>query len=172
MQHELDCWFTTFRTDLGWICVVWQDDAVARLTFGHRTSKQASEAANPQANRLPSMNRTQRDFIERLKDYASGSPQSFHDIPLTRRGFSRFRCQVTDACRRIPWGATRTYSQLAEMAGSRKAARAVGRVMASNPFPLIVPCHRVVAAGGRLGGFSAPDGLKMKQRLLDMESHE
>ena len=73
-------------------------------------------------------------------------------------------------CRLIPYGQVLTYGELAERAGSPRAARAVGNVMRTNRFPLIVPCHRVVGAAGALGGYSAPTGLKMKRRLLRLEA--
>jgi O-6-methylguanine DNA methyltransferase len=74
--------------------------------------------------------------------------------------------------RTIPWGATATYGALARMAGTAGAARAVGQALGRNPFALIVPCHRVVAAGGKTGGFSAHGGAAMKLRLLAIEGHE
>ena len=77
--------------------------------------------------------------------------------------------RVIAACRRIPWGETRSYGDLATECGSPGAARAVGSVMAKNRYPLIVPCHRVLAAGGDIGGYSAADGLVMKRRLLAAE---
>ncbi len=80
-----------------------------------------------------------------------------------------FQRAVIDHCRRIPRGEVLTYGQLAERAGYPRSARAVGNVMATNRVPLIVPCHRVVGAGGNLGGFSAPQGLQMKRRLLRLE---
>ena len=80
--------------------------------------------------------------------------------------------QVVRACRKIGRGRTRTYGELAAAAGSPGASRAVGSVMAKNRFPIIVPCHRVVGAGGSLGGFSAPTGLNLKERMLALEGHE
>jgi methylated-DNA-[protein]-cysteine S-methyltransferase len=77
---------------------------------------------------------------------------------------------VCEAARAIPAGATRTYGELAAQLGKPGAARAVGGVMARNPFPIIVPCHRVLAAGGRPGGFSAHGGLHTKMRMLRIEA--
>ena len=77
---------------------------------------------------------------------------------------------VIKNCRRIGWGETLTYGQLAEAAGSPRAARAVGTVMSGNRFPIIVPCHRVVSStGNRFGGFTAPGGVPMKKRMLKLE---
>lgn len=82
--------------------------------------------------------------------------------------FSPFARRILELVAAIPYGETRRYGELAGMTGSPGAARAVGRVMASNPFPLVVPCHRVVAANGP-AGFSAPGGVTYKQALLELE---
>jgi len=82
------------------------------------------------------------------------SPVEFDRVVVDDAHLTPFARRVTAACRRIPWGEVRTYGQLAAVCGSPDAARAVGRVMAANRYPLIVPCHRVLAAGGRLGGYS------------------
>ena len=93
-------------------------------------------------------------------------PSRFDDVPLDLSHLSAFQSSVVSACRKIGRGRTRTYGELAAAAGSPGASRAVGSVMAKNRFPIIVPCHRVVGAGGSLGGFSARDGLSMKERML------
>ncbi|MEX1224432.1 MAG: MGMT family protein, partial [Pirellulales bacterium] len=74
------------------------------------------------------------------------------------------------ACRRIPIGQTMSYAELAAVAGSPGAARAVGNIMAGNRVPIIVPCHRVVGSGGSLGGYSSSGGLRTKRRLLSLEA--
>jgi methylated-DNA-[protein]-cysteine S-methyltransferase len=89
-------------------------------------------------------------------------------LPIDESPWTPFQKRVIDVCRSIPWGSTLTYGQVAALAGSPGASRAVGSVMAKNRFPLIVPCHRVIGSNG-LGGFSAPDGLKLKSRLLANE---
>ena len=99
-----------------------------------------------------------------------GAVDSFLDVPLDLNHFTPFRRRVYEACRRIPYGRTMTYAELAKKAGSPRAFRAVGSTMACNRLPLIVPCHRVVASGGKIGGFSAPDGISMKERLLLKET--
>ncbi len=83
--------------------------------------------------------------------------------------FSPFRRAVYQAARAIPRGETRTYGQIAAAIGKPRAARAVGQALARNPIPLVVPCHRVVAANGDLRGFSAPGGTALKARLLAWE---
>jgi O-6-methylguanine DNA methyltransferase len=110
------------------------------------------------------------DVIDRLVRFLDGEPVDLRDIPLALDHLSPFQQRVVAACRAIPYGATRTYGAVAAAAGSAGAARAVGQVMAGNRHPLVVPCHRVVAAGGKLGGFSAPQGLALKRRLLALEA--
>jgi methylated-DNA-[protein]-cysteine S-methyltransferase len=108
-----------------------------------------------------------KPLIRRLQAFASGKrDDDFLDIPLHVSNMTPFQQAVIERCRRIPAGETLSYAGLGKAAGHPGAARAVGRVMATNRFPLIVPCHRVVSATGAIGGFSAPDGIDMKRRLL------
>jgi methylated-DNA-[protein]-cysteine S-methyltransferase len=91
------------------------------------------------------------------------------ELPVELSYATEFQRRVLLACRAILYGQTRSYGDLAAQVGSPGAARAVGNVMAHNCVPLIIPCHRVVASQGQLGGFSAPRGLSMKRRLLQLE---
>jgi len=104
---------------------------------------------------------------ERLQRYFAGEPVSFADLPLDMRQVTPFRRRVYEAARAIPWGQTRTYGQLARQVGSPGAARAVGQAMATNPWAVVVPCHRVVGHDGRLVGFGG--GLDLKRRMLELE---
>ena len=110
------------------------------------------------------------EVLERLQQFAAGEFVDLSKIPISLSHLTPFQRQVVKACRAIKRGDSRSYGEVAAAAGSPGAARAVGQVMRTNRMPLIVPCHRVVAAGGKLGGFSAPQGLAMKRRLLELES--
>jgi methylated-DNA-[protein]-cysteine S-methyltransferase len=171
-----------FATGLDWMALAHRDDVLCGLTFGHATPRQAVAAL---CRMLGTTGRTLSadvidgdpestpvigDVIDRLCRFAAGESVEFSDVEIDDRHLATFGRRVVAACRRIPLGQTRTYGQLAAVCGSPGAARAVGQVMARNRYPLIVPCHRVLAAGGALGGFSAPQGLAMKRRLLAMES--
>lgn len=103
-----------------------------------------------------------------LADYFAGRRREF-SLPLDLTGCSPFRRAILETLRRVPCGEVLTYGELAARAGFPGAARAVGRVMASNPLPIVIPCHRVVAAAGRLGGYSGGEGTRTKERLLDLE---
>ena len=109
------------------------------------------------------------ELLEALEDYLGGKRVSFDDYPIDLSGQPPFRRRVQEACRKIPYGKTLTYSQLAAKAGKPAAVRAVGSAMSHNPLPILIPCHRVLRSDGGLGGFSAPGGTTTKQRLLEME---
>jgi methylated-DNA-[protein]-cysteine S-methyltransferase len=106
-----------------------------------------------------------REAAAQLQDYFDGLRTGF-DLPLAPQG-SPFQQRVWQALREIPAGETRSYGDLARLLGS--SARAVGQANGRNPIPIIIPCHRVVAAGGRLGGYSGGDGASTKRILLGIE---
>lgn len=107
--------------------------------------------------------------IGRIVALLNGQPDDLSDLPLDMAGVAGFHRRVYEAARRIGPGHTRTYGELADALGEPGAARAVGQALGANPFAVIVPCHRVLAAGGRGGGFSAPGGVDTKLRLLEIE---
>lgn len=110
------------------------------------------------------------DAIAAVKRYFQGERIDFSDVPLDLDEQSGFFQQIYAAARRIAWGHTTTYGTLAkELGAGPESARDVGQAMARNPIPLIIPCHRVLAAGGKVGGFSAPGGASAKIRMLELE---
>jgi len=165
-----------FETALGTMGVALRGSALLALVFGHASKRSARRALAARVGTAPTSldywteSPTEvDDLIDRLRDFADGEPTDFSDVAVDTRGATSFQRRVLEACRAIPWGETRSYGQLAARVGRPAAARAVGAVMAANRVPLVVPCHRVVAASGGLGGFSAPQGLVMKRRLLAAE---
>ncbi len=101
-----------------------------------------------------------------LLEYLDGQRRSF-ETPIRRRAATPFLQAVYDACAAVPYGTTVTYLQLAERAGFPGRARAVGRAMATNPVPIVIPCHRVVGSAGGLTGYGG--GIELKRWLLDLE---
>lgn len=158
-----------FPSELGWMAAAWRGRRLARFVFGHATAKQAAAAIADHAAKDFGTAEDHSQFVDTLQAFARGDAVDLSWIELDTDHMTAFQKQVTEQCRRIPAGKTMTYGELAACAKSPKAARAVGNVMAGNRFPLIVPCHRVVGCQGALGGFSAPDGISMKQRLLRLE---
>ncbi|MHC4531290.1 MAG: methylated-DNA--[protein]-cysteine S-methyltransferase [Planctomycetota bacterium] len=107
---------------------------------------------------------------EKTKAYFEGELVEFgKDVPVVLDGYSEFGCKVLRACRKIKYGETVSYGQLAEMAGEADAARAVGGILGANRLPLIVPCHRVIRRDGGMGGFSAAGGVEFKKKMLELE---
>lgn len=107
--------------------------------------------------------------IIRLQALMTGERVDLSQSPLDLSGLPDFHRRAYAIALAIPPGETRSYGEIAQQLGEPGSARAVGQAMGSNPFPPIVPCHRVLAAGGRSGGFSSPGGLDMKRRLLGIE---
>ena len=107
---------------------------------------------------------------KQITAYFEGSCVNFDpDIPIGLDGFRGFSRKVLTACRGIKFGRTISYSGLAKKGGRPAASRAVGNALAKNPLPLIIPCHRVLRRDGKMGGFSAPGGILLKQRMLELE---
>ena len=110
-----------------------------------------------------------REAIALLERYFSGERIDFSPVALDLVGVGSFHRAIYDVARSLGWGQTATYGDLARQVGSPGAARAVGQAMGHNPVPVIIPCHRVLAAGRKIGGFSAPGGALTKERLLALE---
>src|ERR1019366_3270845 len=109
------------------------------------------------------------EVIKRLGKHLRGEIQTFRDVPVDLTGATVFVRKVCEAAREIPAGKTITYADLANNLGQPTAARAVGQALGRNPIPLIIPCHRILAAGGKPGGFSAHGGRATKAKLLALE---
>jgi methylated-DNA-[protein]-cysteine S-methyltransferase len=103
------------------------------------------------------------------RDYFNGKPADFAEVACDLPAEGTFSGKVLRACRAIAYGRKMTYTSLAEQIGCPDSARAVGTALGKNPIPLVVPCHRVVNASGGMSGFSAPGGVELKRRMLDME---
>ena len=166
--------YAIFRTKWGYFGLAGTEQALCR-TFLPVPQRQEAEQGLLRGLRSANDNlRSDKDFQRNLQAriiaYYEGEPQDFRldpTVSLSKAG--PFARKVLQACREIAFGQTTTYSGLAAKVGRPNAARAVGSVMASNPIPLIIPCHRVLRTDGGLGGFSALGGIAVKQRMLDHE---
>lgn len=107
--------------------------------------------------------------IDRISALMAGARDDLSDLALDLRGIEAFHRRVYDVARTIAPGTTLTYGDVAERLGDRTLARSVGQALAANPFAIVVPCHRVLAADGKLGGFSASGGPDTKRRMLVLE---
>jgi methylated-DNA-[protein]-cysteine S-methyltransferase len=152
-----------------------RDGRLVAVIAGHGSAAEVRRAAGASAGTASGA----PDFCEadwypelrrRLERYCLGDRIDFDDVPLELPRGTEFQTRVLKVVRRVRYGKTISYGQLAEKAGYPRAARAVGSVMRSNRFPIIVPCHRVVAAGDKPGGYTSPQGISLKLRLLAMEA--
>jgi O-6-methylguanine DNA methyltransferase len=154
-------------------------ETVWQLSFGHVTPQEAlasvSDALALADDELADSEQvdaaTERcALVHRLQAYAEGVEDDFLDVEIDCSNLTPFQTRVVEICRRIPFGSSLTYGDVAARAGHSRAARAVGNCMRANHVPLIVPCHRVVGAGGARRGDSPGEGIRLKLRLLEMES--
>lgn len=146
-----------------WVAVTAR--GLARVAFAEDVYDELARRLSPRVLDVPG----RTDAVRRqLDEFFAGSRQAFDlelDESLVRAGFQR---KVLDAAATIPYGAARTYGEVAEAAGSPRAVRAVGSALGANPLCIVVPCHRVIRAGGGLGGYAG--GLPAKRWLLDREA--
>lgn len=157
-----------FETQLGKAEVAWRGNQVCRFRW---LAKQSKLDNHGKTLALPSsLTQTQQDLIQDLIDYATGMQIDFSQVEVCFDEPTPFRRRIWEACQQIPYGQLVTYGQLAKQAGRPGAARAVGSAMSNNQIPIIIPCHRVIAAGNKIGGFTNPQGVRFKQRLLQLEA--
>ncbi len=154
------------ETALGWVGLVLAPSGLRAVTLPRRDREAALREVLALGAREEARDGELGDLPERLRRYARSERVAFPDA-LDLSAATPFQRAVWQATRQIPYGQTRSYGWLAARVGRPRAARAVGQAMAANPWPPIVPCHRVVASNGRLGGYGG--GLDMKERLLLLE---
>jgi methylated-DNA-[protein]-cysteine S-methyltransferase len=164
--------FALFETPIGTCAIAWTEPGIAALQLPERT---AAATRARITHRLPDATESGpppeiRTIIDKIAALIAGDDIDLRDIPLDLTGIPAFDCRVYEIAREIPPGETMTYGAIATRLGDPHAARAVGQALGKNPVAIIVPCHRVLAAGGRIGGFSANGGVGTKRRLLAIES--
>jgi O-6-methylguanine DNA methyltransferase len=162
--------YALFDTALGRCAIAWSLRGIVRLQF-------------PDASDTTAVRRLARGdelvstepppiiarAIDEIRRHLGGDPQTFRDLPLDWSGVADFHRRVYRAACAIPAGRTASYGELASRIGAPGAARAVGQALGKNPLPIVVPCHRVLAANGKMGGFSAYGGVATKRRILAVE---
>jgi methylated-DNA-[protein]-cysteine S-methyltransferase len=160
-----------FDTALGTCGIAWNTYGIAGINLPEATPahlhQRLHERFDGATESAPSTN--VQSVIKQIQALLSGKAVNFKAVPLDMHGVPEFHQRVYELVRAIPAGSTLSYGEVALRLGKRGAARAVGQAMGRNPFPIIVPCHRVVAANGKLGGFTANGGSSTKLRLLQVE---
>jgi methylated-DNA-[protein]-cysteine S-methyltransferase len=163
--------YALFDTSIGSCGVAWVGDTIegvqlpeARAADTRRRLQDrfdgATEASPPAAI---------QDVIRRMVESLRGEADDLAEVPLDFAALPPFQQKVFTVVRTIPAGETMSYGEVAAAAGSPGAARAVGQALGRNPYPIVIPCHRVLAAGGRIGGFTATGGVSVKERMLAAE---
>ena len=163
--------FATFDTSIGTCAVAWSGRGIVRVQLpegGDRSLRARLGRYCPDAVEQPPPAPVRR-AIARIQLLLDGKRADLSEIPLDMEEVPPFHRRVYEAARTIPAGATKSYGEIAARAGTPGAARAVGQALGRNPFAIVVPCHRVLAAHGRMGGFSAHGGVNTKVRLLSIE---
>jgi methylated-DNA-[protein]-cysteine S-methyltransferase len=164
--------YAIFETAHGFCGIVWNEAGITRFQLPTRTAaaaerlllrrKPGAEPAAPPP--------TVAEAIAAVKRYFQGEETDFSHLTLDLTDQDSLFRQIYASARQVGWGQTTTYGALARELGTEpQLARDVGQAMARNPIPLIIPCHRVLAAGGKIGGFSAPGGASSKLRMLELE---
>jgi methylated-DNA-[protein]-cysteine S-methyltransferase len=164
--------FTLFDTAIGWCGVAWNDRGLVGVQLPEAS---APETRERMLRRFPAAAETappaEVEFaIDRIVALFRGEPSDLSAIALDMADVAPFHRRVYEVARMIPPGKTLGYGEVAARLGAAGAARAVGQALGRNPFPIVVPCHRVLAAGGKIGGFSAHGGTVTKRRMLAIEA--
>ena len=160
-----------FATPLGWVAIAASQRGIARTSLPEPTPDAALAVISDFDSQKTAGSEVVLDRAKNLLiRFCQGEAVSLDEIRVDDSGWTDYTRRAREACRSIPRGETRTYGWLAEQAsGSKSSARAAGRAMATNPVPIIIPCHRVIGSDGNLHGFGGSVGLPLKSRLLIIE---
>jgi methylated-DNA-[protein]-cysteine S-methyltransferase len=153
-----------FETTLGTCGLTWTDAGVSGVLLPGIRGLSRRAARGPEA--VPE---TVRDVVAAIVALLDGEHTELRWVVLDETGIDPFRRSVYAAAREIAPGATASYGDIARAIGKPDAPRAVGHALGENPFPIVVPCHRVLSVTGALHGFSAPGGIATKRRMLEIE---
>jgi len=158
--------YCVFYLKEGWIGLAGTPEGLLKITLPQKYREYAEAIIKKQFSCIECSETGFKNAVIQLTEYFLGSRYSF-SLALDFRAISQFARSVLEAVKEIPYGEVRTYAEIASIIGNPKSSRAVGQALKCNPFPIVVPCHRVVASRGELGGFSG--GLELKRYLLEME---
>ncbi|RWA76180.1 methylated-DNA--[protein]-cysteine S-methyltransferase [Mesorhizobium sp.] len=159
------------ETVIGFMGIAWSEKGLIRLCLPER-SREAVERRLFRHGGVSSATEQPQwvvELIASIKAYAAGEDVDFSGVAVDLDGVDDFRLAIYDAARELGFGETTTYGELAKRAGHAGLARETGAALGANPVPLVIPCHRILAAGGKIGGFSAPGGSATKEKMLAME---
>ena len=154
---------SSFSTPLGWMGLLGEDGILSSVFVGHSSAKSIRDAVATYSGPVQ-IGDWSPSLKDRFEAYSEGEIADFSDIEIRLPPMTEFRRQIVFATRKLGYGQTASYGELAGKIGHPGAARAVGTVMSTNRFPILIPCHRVLAAGGKLGGYTSPAGTGLSLR--------
>ena len=160
------------ETRFGWVGLAWNELGVRRLFLQERergSVERRLAGLGAEATPCPAPSGWVAGVIDGIKRYFDGENVDFDTVPVDLSGVGDFRLSIYAAAKALRYGETTTYGELALRGGHPGLARETGQALGSNPVPLIIACHRILAAGGKIGGFSAPGGSTTKERMLRFE---
>ena len=164
-------YYDVFETPLGWMGLLASPNGIRRTTLPQNFPDECVSELGSEVAEASWSPEHFEDLKSRLSLYFEGEPVAFEDEPIDVEDAPSFLKAAWRACRSVPFGETRSYSWLAEQAGSPRAARAAGQSMGRNRLPIIIPCQRIVASDGGLRGFGKDASqLGLKQTLLELEA--
>jgi methylated-DNA-[protein]-cysteine S-methyltransferase len=163
--------YCLFDTAIGPCGVAWSEDGLTRLQLpeSDRIATEKRLKARTRSAGAQEPPPTIQQVITDLVKYLTGGKVDFSSVALDLTRVSRSHRRFYEAARSVGWGQQTSYGELARQAGCPGEARAVGHALSRNPIPIIIPCHRILAAGNKVGGFSAYGGTLLKKRLLWLE---
>lgn len=158
--------YAIFKVDAGWMGVLGSEIGLRLTTLPQPSGQEARRLLGDGINRATQSPQHSHDLMERFRTYFQGRETTF-PVKLDLSGATAFQRDVWEITRAIPYGETRSYGWVAGQIKRPGAARAVGQALGRNPLPIVIPCHRVIAGNGSLGGFSG--GIECKKQLLRLE---
>jgi len=172
LEPQSTCEYTLFETAIGTCGIAWKTGGaplIVSFNLPEATVTDTERRIARKGTKAAKIPHEIEEVIEKARRHLARDLQDFRDAPIDWDRFEPFARRVYEISIQIPAGQTKTYGQLAKELGEPQASQAVGQALGSNSIPLIIPCHRILAAGGKMGGFSAPGGLLTKEKLLLIE---
>lgn len=166
LNNYLTIKLSTFRTRIGWIGVAYNERGIVTLRLPRNSRDESLRSLLQDFANAQVVAQAPDKILREITEYAEGRRRKF-DLKLDWSSLKPFQRAVLEAANKIPFGETRSYGWIAQQIGNPAACRAVGRALATNPIPIILPCHRVLASDGSLHGYGG--GLPLKAKLLKLE---
>ena len=162
--------YVIFRTRWGWFGLLGSERGLLRSCLPVANDREAKKQLLAGLGLCKPDTAFFEGLQEQIRAYFEGACVDFGNTPVVLEGLGEFGTAILTACRKIEYGRTMSYGEVARLAGRGAAGRAVGNILAKNPVPLIIPCHRVIRRDGQIGGFTVAGGIKLKEKMLRLES--